>query len=75
MDRVKLNRLTKRKLHVPSNDVVNDVMKSLKTIGLINPLIVDHKFQVVDGMARLLAAERLQWTHVYVIGMKKPTGK
>lgn len=40
---------------------VNSLMLSLKTNGLLNPIVIDKKFYLLAGYRRLIAAKKLGW--------------
>ena len=45
---------------------LNSLKKSIKAVGLINPIIVDFRKELVIGMRRLEACRQLGWTEIEV---------
>ncbi len=49
---------------------IDDLADSLKRIGLLNPVIINGKKQVLSGWRRLLAAKVLKWKDIEVVYYK-----
>jgi ParB/RepB/Spo0J family partition protein len=66
--KVKLTKLT----HHPKNkDIYNlsdidDLVQSIKEVGLLQPLIIDQQFQIISGNRRFEAIKQLGWEEVEV---------
>lgn len=45
---------------------IGDLMDSIKTVGLLQPLTIDQHFQVISGNRRFEAIKRLGWEEVEV---------
>jgi DNA modification methylase len=46
---------------------IGDLMDSIKTVGLLQPLTIDQHFQVISGNRRFEAIKRLGWEEVEVL--------
>ena len=62
----------KKLSHHPLNEEIyslssiEDLMSSIDKVGLLQPLVVNQKFQVLSGNRRLEAVKRLGWKSVEV---------
>ena len=45
---------------------LDDLMTSLEKFGLLQPIVINHKDQVISGHRRLEAAKRLSWDEIEV---------
>ena len=45
---------------------IDELMNSIKTVGLLQPLTIDQKFQVISGNRRFESVKRLGWNEVEV---------
>ena len=43
---------------------LTDLQKSMDTIGLLHPIIIDHENNLIAGFRRLQAAKTLGWSHI-----------
>lgn len=43
------------------------LMPSLEKVGLLSPIVVNERMEVLDGQARLMALERLQMPVDYIV--------
>lgn len=43
---------------------LDDLKESLKTYGLLNPITINRKYELIAGERRLQAAKRLGWTNI-----------
>ena len=64
--------LKKLKPHPKNSEIyelssIEDLMESISEVGLLQPLIIDQKNQVISGNRRLEAIKRLKWEEVEVI--------
>jgi len=58
------------KLRVPRRRKVSDwhvsqMVAEFKKDGQLRPILVDCRFNIVDGIARFLAAKELGWERIY----------
>ncbi len=73
--KVSLSKLSHHPLNeeIYSLSSIEDLMSSIDEVGLLQPLVVNQKFQVLSGNRRLEAVKRLGWKSVEV--EKIPTKK
>lgn len=46
---------------------VNNIIKSIKDVGyILNPIIVNEKFEIIDGQTRTEALDKMGMTHYYI---------
>lgn len=68
--------ILKKLSHHPLNEEIyslssiEDLMSSIDEVGLLQPLVVNNKFQVLSGNRRLEAVKRLGWKSVEVEKIK-----
>lgn len=43
---------------------LDDLKESLKTYGLLNPITINHNYELIAGERRLSAAKQLGWTNI-----------
>lgn len=43
---------------------LDDLKESLRTYGLLNPITVNHKYELIAGERRLQAAKAIGWTSI-----------
>lgn len=46
---------------------LDDLAESMQTIGLLHPIILNSKNELIAGLRRLKAAEQLEWSHINAI--------
>ena len=44
-------------------DLIN-LMESLKEIGLKQPILISRNYKILDGVSRVIAARRLNWSEI-----------
>ena len=62
----------KKRVRGDLGDMVS-LMKSLQHHGLLNPVVVNDKHELIAGYRRLEAARRLGWSAIEVTVVKKAT--
>jgi len=45
---------------------IEDLTKSISEVGLLQPIIINQKFQVISGNRRFVAIQKLEWNEVEV---------
>jgi hypothetical protein len=65
-------KITSLRHHPLNKDIyqlssIGDLMDSIKTVGLLQPLTIDQHHQVISGNRRFEAIKRLGWEEVEVI--------
>ncbi len=63
LDRCKLTRIpTRNKIYYDFNNIVSkceDLFESIKTMGIISPVIVDREYYIIDGVKRYIIVKEL----------------
>jgi DNA modification methylase len=54
---------------------IDDLIKSIQEVGLLQPLTIDQHNQVVSGNRRFEAVRKLKWVKVDVVKIDVPEGK
>ena len=54
---------------------IEDLMRSIEDVGLLQPLTIDQHNQVVSGNRRFEAIRKLKWDKVEVVKIDVPKGK
>lgn len=59
IDNIKIKRRVRKDL-----GNLDDLKESLKTYGLLNPITLNHNYELIAGERRLSAAKQLGWTNI-----------
>ena len=47
-----------------SEESIEELVRSISEIGLLNPITIDQEYTLIAGLHRLEAAKRLGWTEI-----------
>ena len=62
--KVEISKIKIRKRIRKDNGDISGLMASMKQYGLINPIIINSKNELLAGRRRLMAAKRLRWKKI-----------
>jgi len=67
--KVKVSVLLQHPFHKKTYSLkyIDDLAESMKRTGLLNPVIINGKKQVLSGWRRVLAAKQLKWKEIEVV--------
>jgi ParB family transcriptional regulator, chromosome partitioning protein len=52
---------------------INELMDSMRTHGLLNPIVITHDYQLIAGFRRLESAKKMGWEKIEATIIAAPT--